>query len=190
MHDEGRRDASLLALARSGDSAAFEALVKRHGRAAFAVAYSILQNPSDAEDICQDAWVRVLERLEDCREPEHFVGWMLQVVRNRALNQLAYRRRRATDELEAAFGPEGPPGREDPARDHRREVLRERLEWATARLPDAYREVLLLHDLAGLGHHDIALHLGITENLSRQRLFQARSRMRQLLDGTRPAEER
>ena len=84
-------DAELVARARKGDGAGFDALVRRHYRAAYAVALAVLGRRDDAEDICQEAWIRVLERIDDCRDPSRFVYWMLQIVRNRARNHLAYR---------------------------------------------------------------------------------------------------
>ena len=174
-------DRILVSRARSGDPAAFEALVRRHARSAHSVALSVLANHADAQDICQDAWVRALERLEDCRDPDRFAGWFLQIVRNLARNHLQYRRVRVAEEIDQVFGPEGPPGRDDPLRELRGERQRAVLERALARVPAAQAEVLLLHDLAGLRHRAIAEMLGISENLCRQRLFQARARMRALL---------
>jgi RNA polymerase sigma-70 factor, ECF subfamily len=175
-------DRDLVMRARGGDAAAFASLVRRHSRAAYAVALSVLANRGDAEDVCQDAWVRALERLDDCRQPDRFAGWLLRIVRNRALNHLEYRRVRRAEDLESAFGVEGPPGGGDASRGIEQARLRERLERALREIPDAQREVLLLHDLTGWDHRAIAGSLGITENLCRQRLFQARTRMRKLLD--------
>jgi RNA polymerase sigma-70 factor, ECF subfamily len=186
MHDDGPGDEILVARARGGSSEAFDALVRRYARAVHAVALSVVGSHADAEDVGQDAWVRALERLEDCRDPRRFAGWLLRIVRNRALNHLKYRRVRAAAALEDAFGPEGPAGDSDPHRDLRDTRLRERLEAALVTLPEAQREVLVLHDLAGWDHAAIAAHAGISENLSRQRLFQARARMRKRLGEDTP----
>jgi RNA polymerase sigma-70 factor, ECF subfamily len=189
MHENPPADRVLVARARTGDPAAFAGLVRRYARPAHAIALSVLANHADAEDVCQDAWVRVLEHLDECRDPDRFAGWLLRIVRNRALNQLQYRRTRTTEPLEAAFGPEGPPGPDDTSRGLRTERLREQLETALEQVPEAHREALLLFDLAGWDHRTIAESLGITENLSRQRLFQARVKMRRLLGGQGGAHE-
>lgn len=175
-------DKTLVARARLGDAAAFELLVRRHARSAHAIAMAILANQADAEDVCQEAWVRALEHLEDCREPDRFAAWLFQIVRNGARNYLQRRRVRATEQLDAVFGSDGPPGADDPRGSLRRERLRALLERAIGQLPDSQREVLLLHDLAGWKHREIAGSLGISENLSRQRLFQARALVRELLN--------
>jgi RNA polymerase sigma-70 factor, ECF subfamily len=181
MQETDPRDSVLVAKARLGDAAAFESLVRKYARPAFAAALAVLANQADAEDVCQDAWVRALERLEECRNPERFVFWLLQIVRNRARNYVHYRRVRETAQLEDAFGPDGPPGQDDSSREWRRHQQRARLERALAELTAAQREVLLLHDLAGWKHRAIAESIGISEVMSRQHLFQARARMRRLL---------
>ncbi len=175
-------DAALVARARRGDESALDALVRKHARAAYAVARAILGEHGDAEDVCQDAWVRAYERLDDCRQPDRFVYWFLQIVRNRARNYVHYRRVRTHEPLEASTEVAGDPERDDPRRTLRRARRREALASALACLPEEWREVLLLHDLAGWKHWAIAESLGLSEVLCRKRIVQARARMRKLLD--------
>jgi len=170
-------DADLVALAARGDGTAFDALVRRYYRRAYAVAYGVLLNRHDAEDVCQDAFVRALERIEDCRDPARFGVWMLQIVRNRALSWRSYRKVRETAELlpEIAEAPDSP------ATDAHRAELGRRLSAALATLSAVQREVVLLHDLEGLTHGEIAQALGMTEVRSRQHLFVARRLLRERL---------
>ena len=79
-------DALLVRRARRGDAAAFEALVRKHYRAAYAIAFGVLGSAMDAEDACQDAFVKALERLDEIRDPNRFGPWLQQIVRNRARN--------------------------------------------------------------------------------------------------------
>lgn len=189
MNEKAANDAILVAQARQGDAAAFEALVRRHYRAAYAVALAILGRPADAEDTCQDAWVRALEKLDTCREPGRFVHWLLQIVRNRARNLLAARRVRAAEPLDTGAGrdPEanGVPAvaaaPDDPRRDYERARLRAQLLEGLARVSEVQREIVLLHDMEGWQHREIAEHLGISEVNCRQHLFQARRRLREIL---------
>jgi RNA polymerase sigma-70 factor, ECF subfamily len=170
-------DDALVAGARQGDPAAFDLLVRRHYRAAYAVALAALGRRSDAEDVCQDSWVRALEKLDDCRQPGRFLYWLLTIVRNRAHNLRDARRVRRTEPLE----PDGANAREDPIRDLEQTRLREELEAALQTLRPAQREVVLLHDLAGLSHREIGESLGISEGMCRQHLFQARQELRRRL---------
>ncbi len=179
-------DAGLVRRLRDGDGAAFEALVRVHYRAAYAVALSVTGRHVDAEDVCQDAWVRVLERIGELREPERFRAWMLQIVRHAALNQLAHARVRRAEPLEAADAQR----RGDPRQDLIVVFLRARLERALAGITEVQREIVLLHDLDGWAHRDIAARLGMSEVMSRQHLFQARRALRRLLTGKEGRHER
>lgn len=182
MHDaaEAAGDAELVAAVRRGDAAAADTLVRRHFRAAWAVALALLGNRSDAEDVCQDAFVRALERIEECRKPDRFVYWLLQIVRNRAHNLRDYRRVRSgppLDGIEAAS-----PG--DAAGAAERRELGERLLAALDALTPEQRQVVLLKDLEGWDHRAIAKALGISEGMSRQHLFVARRILRERLGPT------
>lgn len=141
------------------------------------MAFAILGSAMDAEDVCQDAFVRALERLDDCRSPAKFAAWLLQIVRNRARNYIDYRRVRETvqlDEIAAAGGAKASNGVE-------LGELRAALELAMAELTEMQRQVVLLHDLEGWTHREIAESLGLSEVASRQQLMNARRRLRELL---------
>ncbi len=170
-------DARLVERARAGDAAAFEALVRRHYRAAYAVALAALGQAMDAEDVCQDAFLRALRGLDTLRRPERFAAWLLQIVRNRAANYRSHRRVRSAlplDEVRAA-------SEDDAGRQVERDELRQELESALAQLSLAQREVVLLHDLQGWKHREIAEALRISEVMSRQHLFNARRKLRERL---------
>ncbi|UCF21185.1 MAG: RNA polymerase sigma factor [Gemmatimonadota bacterium] len=177
-------DAILIEKARRGDTAAFETLVRRHYRAAFAVALAVLGNRMDAEDVTQDAFLRALERLDELRQAERFAAWLLQIVRNRARNFHSYRRVRAAQPLETIEAIS--PDRAD--RELERGRLRDRLESALAEISEVQRQVVLLHDLEGWKHSEIADSLGLSETMSRQHLFNARRVLRARL-GSEVAKE-
>jgi RNA polymerase sigma-70 factor (ECF subfamily) len=161
--------AALVARARAGEPKAFEVLTRRHLRAAYAVALAVLGSPADAEDVAQEGFVVAFGRLETCREPARFTGWLLQIVRNRARNAVDTRRVRA--QLLWTSDAHVPPAEE-------RLQARGQLLEALALISDAQREVVLLHDLDGWTHVEIATVLGISEVMSRQHLFTARRTMR------------
>lgn len=171
-------DARLVERARAGDAAAFDGLVRRHVRSAYAVALGVLANPHDAEDACQDAFITALERLEQCREPERFAAWLLQIVRNRARNNLRAERARPVTALDPTVLHSADPG---PAADAERAQLRDGLLAALSQLTEVQREVVLLHDLEGWRHGEIGDLLGIAEGTSRYHLSVARRALRPLL---------
>jgi RNA polymerase sigma-70 factor (ECF subfamily) len=170
-------DAEFVRRIRAGDEGAFACLVRRHFRAAFAVALAICGNRMDAEDVCQEAFVRSLERIDSCRFPDRFSAWLFQIVRNQALNCLERLRVRGTEPLEEADRTEASA----PESQHERRELCRLLEGALAQLSRTQREVVLLHDLDGWTHRDIATALGISEVMSRQHLFTAHKTLRALL---------
>lgn len=175
----------LVARAQDGDGAAFEQLLRRHFDAAFAVALGVTGRRAEAEDVCQDAFVRAWQRIGQCRDADRFRPWLLQVVRRVALNRVAAERRRRLVPLHpgltsAAAGPEHAAARSE---------LGRRLEDALRRLTDAQREALLLYDLEGFRHAEIAELMGVSEVMSRRHVSDARARMRKLLSHPLSEEE-
>jgi RNA polymerase sigma-70 factor (ECF subfamily) len=176
----GASDATLVAQAVAGDARAVTALVRRHLPAAYAVARAVVTDHADAEDVCQDAFVAVLARLEACQPAERFQAWLLQSVRNRALDVRRRRRVRSALVLGDASGEVDAPGpaADSPLAMAERADLRARLTAARATLTDAQRTVVVLHDVEGWSHREIGALLGVAEGTSRSSLFAARRRLR------------
>lgn len=151
--------------------------MRRHYRAAYTVALAILGSVMDAEDVCQDAFIRALERLEDCRKPGKFAAWLLQIVRNRARNYIDCRRIRETVDVDKAVS----PGGMKTDRGVEQSELRRTLEEALSELTEIQRQVVLLHDLEGWKHREIAESLHVSEVASRQHLLNARRKLRKFL---------
>lgn len=170
-------DGELVGEAKRGNSAAFETLVRRHYRSAFAAALALVGRAMDAEDVCQDAFVKALERLDSCRSPDKFRAWLLQIVRNRAHNYRDYQQIRTGKSLEDV----SPPSDNNPEQDAARSELRGQLERALGQLTDIQRQVVLMHDLEGWKHQEIADALEMSTESSRQHLFVARKKLRQEL---------
>ncbi len=175
MHDA---DATLVRLAQRGDARAFGVLVQRHLQSAYAVALARLGEPADAEDVCQDAFITALERIEECRKPEQFGAWLMVIVRNRAVDVLRFHAVRKavplSEETELA-------AREDTERELEQRELRKDLLEAVRVLTELQREVLLLFDFEGWSHRDIAARLGISEGSARVHLHNGRKALREQL---------
>ena len=173
--------------AREGDSEAFGVLVTRYMRPGYLVALSVTGNPEDAQDVAQESFLVALKRLEDCRDPEKFGGWFLTIVRNRARNFLRRERLRRGEELT----PEISPGVGGPEDDLRRLEIREQIAQGLEGLSNIRREVLLLHDLEGWKHREIAERLGIPDGTVRSHLHFARKHVKTELErmqGNTPTE--
>lgn len=178
MTDE--TDAELVAGLRRGSAAAAARLAERHLRACRAVALAVTGDATLAEDVAQDAFIQAIERIDDCRKPERFREWLLQIARNRARNQLRDGRQGTHDPIDVVPLHSRAP---QPDALAERSELRATLLAAMATLDETRREVLLLHDLEGWTHTDIADLLGLPAGTVRSHLHHARRAMRQELEG-------
>jgi RNA polymerase sigma-70 factor (ECF subfamily) len=165
---------------RRADRSEFTELARSCLRAAYAGALAIVRRPADAEDVAQESLLAAFEKLESCRDPDRFRAWLLQIVRNRALNWLERRRLRDVPADEPAPAVDLQPVSLPDA------GLRERLSRAMAQLSPPQRLVVLLHDTEGWTHKESAEHLRISVLMSRKHLFQARATLRALLAADRP----
>jgi RNA polymerase sigma-70 factor (ECF subfamily) len=168
-------DADLVARAQDGDTGAFESLVKRHMRAAHAVAFGVLAERADADDAVQDGFLSALQHLDSCSPAEKFRAWLLTIVRNRAFDLKRRGRVRSVDMLEEGTAQTHEPS---PLEMAERSELNDRLTAAIGTLTDTQREVLMMHDIEGWKHADIAHLLGLAESTVRVHLLHARRRLR------------
>ena len=167
-------DGYLVRRAQAGDSQAFGALVGRYMCAAYTVSLSVTGRHDDAEDAAQEGFIVALERLDDCRAPARFAGWLLTIVRNRARNVVRREVLRETDAVPETAAARGPT----PEKAAEHAELQERLGNALRRLPEVQREIVLLHDLEGWRHREIAEHLGMPSGTVRSHLHFARKSLR------------
>ncbi len=174
----GLQRAALVRLAQGGDIGALEALARQCGRAVYAIALAHLGRPADAEDVAQTVMLAALENIDACRQPERFDAWLFSIARNRSRRAIVRSRLREvlSSEAETVTDPAEPVDGAD-----RQLVLR-----ALGALASRPREVVLLHDLEGYTHTEIADALSITEESSRQHLSRARRQMRALLEEHEP----
>lgn len=170
-------DGELVRRARGGDEAAFSSLVKRYMRSAYAVALSVTKRHEDAEDAAQESFLVALERLEECRNPEKFGGWLMTIVRNRSRNLLRRENLRDTDPIPESTS----SARPQPDRHLETSELRDRLKDALGQLSEVQRQIVLLHDLEGWKHREIAERLDLPSGTVRSHLHFARKALRELL---------
>lgn len=171
-------DALLTAVAR-GDELSFHLLYRRHAGRVYAVARRLLGDRDSADDVAQEAWYRAVKGLARFRGQSTFSTWLVGITVRCALE--AMRRRGAplcpfeADEVSSV------PPRLD---------LRMDLEAALASLAPGYRAVLVLHDIEGYTHQEIADLLAIDSGTAKSQLSRARRAMRARLGAPveRPAE--
>jgi RNA polymerase sigma-70 factor (ECF subfamily) len=175
--DTDATEAEWVARARGGDRAAFAALVGRHRDRAYTLALRIVRVPAEAEEVAQDAFVRVWRALPGFRGEAAFSTWLHAIVVRRALDRAATLRTRRAREVALDATPEpvdvgiGAPDLETRAR-------RARLERLMATLTDAQRAVVTLYYLADRSVDEVAGTLGMPVNTVKTHLSRARAAMR------------
>ncbi|MBE9565687.1 MAG: sigma-70 family RNA polymerase sigma factor [Proteobacteria bacterium] len=165
-------DAEVVAACAEGVQEAFRELLRRYRKSAMTLAYQMLGNGEDAEDIAQEAFVRVFQALPKFRGESAFSTWLYRIVTNLCLGRM--RRRRPTVTLEAVPEPRSADG---PARQVAEGMLTREV---LAGVPPELRVVLLLREQEGLSYREISGALGLPMGTVRSRLSKGRKRFRKL----------
>jgi RNA polymerase sigma-70 factor (ECF subfamily) len=160
-------DRALLAAVKGGDEAAFRQLYRRHGGRVYSVARRLVGSPELAEDVAQDAWLRAFKGLASFRGAAAFSTWITGIAIRCALETLRQRR-------PLTFVDDG-PDRISPAP---HVELRVDLETALDRIAPGYRAVVVLHDLEGFTHDEIAALLDIEPGTAKSQLSRGRRAVR------------
>lgn len=171
-------EATAIQQVQAGDTAAFDLLVRRYTRPAFAVAYRVLGHREDAEDLVQEAFLAALANIRTFDTTRPFGPWLYRIVVTRGLNFRKSRSRRTTEGLEDSAVASGTPG---PAADAEQEGLRGAIMAALGQLPERQRMVVQLFDLDGFSGAQIGAMLGISPGTVRWYLHEARQTLRGLL---------
>lgn len=175
-------DEELLQRAAGGDQSAFSTLVRRHEDRVFAIAVRIMGDRAEALDATQDTFVSVFRQAGSFRAEAAFTTWLYRVTVN-ACRDLLRKRRRFPEPAEEL------PERSDPRTAHEDVVgLRMDLARALARLPEEYREAVLLHDVGAIPYEEIAGLTGVALGTVKSRISRGRRRLAELLEQPAPAE--
>lgn len=173
-------DLALLDACAQGVPEAFKELLARHRRSALMLAFQILGDAEDAEDVAQEAFVRVFQAIPQFRRQASFSTWLYRIVTNLCLGRR--RRRRPVLELETLTEP---ISEENPSRQVTEGLLARQV---MDELPVALRAVLVLREQQGLSYLEIAAALGVPVGTVRSRLSKARiafrNRWRELAEGS------
>ena len=165
-----------------GESAAYDTLVRRYLRRAYAVANRMVGNDADAEDVVQDAFLRALDKIEQCAPGRTFGPWFFRVLITQALNHRRSRKVRTTEALtETLHG----SGDSTDALAERNE-LRGKFAEALAKLPEVQQTIVQLSDVEGYGSTELATMLDMPAGTVRWHLHQARRSLRESLKDFAP----
>ena len=179
-------DEALVAAARLGNHAAFAELWTRHSNAAFKMAYRIVGNRDDAEDVIQDAWMKAYVHLRTFGGRSKFSTWLIRITINSALMTLRRKRVHPETSMEVEDG-ESRQNCEivDPTEDvedfYARCERAESLRRAICRLRPTLRNVIEIHQLNDRSVKEIAELAGISVAATKSRLLRARTILRRAL---------
>ena len=177
MGDSGD-DPALVAQTLAGDRSAFGVLVERYTPQARRVARAVLGDPDDADDAAQDGFLSALVKLAQYDSKRPFGPWLMRIVANAATDRRRRRKVRSAEPLDPSLVGGGPR----PDAVAAQSELGDKLRAALAELPERRRTAVVLFDVEGYSHAEIAGILGIPEGTVRSEVFHGRRRLRALLE--------
>ncbi len=188
-HESEDYDLPWIRQAQTGDFRAFEQLVHRFQRRVYSVAFRILGQAQDAEDVVQQTFLGMIENIESFRGESSVATWVLRIATNFALKILRKKRGLPTtmfDEADESFATIPHPDliaqwRETPEALAERAEVRELLDQAIHELDDKYRAVFVLRDIEGLSTEETAETMGLSPANVKVRLMRARMQLRERL---------
>ncbi len=174
ISDEG----AVVRRVQQGDTEAFDELVRRYMRRAYALAYRLLGHREDAEDLVQDAFMTALQRIETFDVTRPFGPWFFRLLTNRGLNARQARFIRQVEPL----AEERAGGQASPLDLLERTEVRERFRQAADALPEKQRIAVELFDVEGFSSAEIAAALDIPAGTVRWYVHEARRALRTALE--------
>ena len=175
------------------DQQAFDQLVTRHSGRAYQIAYGILNNREDSEEVVQDAFVRIYRSLANFRGDAEFTTWMYRIIVNLCSNKYRWNKSRGQGQnisvdapLENVSGDSElrmdlPDHRMSPDQQLAYDELRRRTEEAMSQLPESYRTAVLLRKVKELDYDQIAQLLHCAVGTVKSRINRGRELLRQKL---------
>jgi len=186
----GKRDErALIGQVLSGNRNAFHELIRPYERQVYGLAYSVLRNAADAEEVAQEAVFKAFRNLEQLQDRDLFKSWLMRIVLNEAQMKRRKDRQQLYESLDEGVGDDdgdwSPKShadwRELPSEALEKEELREAVRQAVAKLPEHYRVVIVLADAQQMRYEEIAAMLNITLAAVKTRLHRARMKLQESL---------
>jgi RNA polymerase sigma-70 factor (ECF subfamily) len=178
----------------SGDAEAFERFVEHFRNRLFQYTWLVCRQREDAEEVAQEALLKVFESAAQLREPEHVRAWVFRIARNACLMKrrksvFAPEQELSLDQFVPAIGQGGEHRHleiadwsQAPEKNLLRQELKETLGEAISQLPETYRSVVLLRDLEELSTEETAQILELSTDVVKTRLHRGRLAIREKLD--------
>ncbi len=175
---------ALVGRARRGDLEAYDELVRRYQERIYATVYHMTSNHEDANDLAQESFVKAFQALKTFKGGSSFYTWLYRIAVNKTINFLKQRKNRTHVSLnDLDFNAEYDPdlvaliSDKTPRREAGLAELQEKLNAALLKLSEPHRLVVVLHDVQGLSHDEIAKIMECNIGTVRSRLFYARQQL-------------
>lgn len=174
-------DDELILRVQRGETAAYARIVHVCRRPAYRAAFALLGSHDDALDVSQQAFIKAYNAIAGFDRGKSFFAWYYSILRNLCLNLLRDRKRHAPA-LSHCGAFEAASGDDDPAEATDRVLLAERVRSALLALKPEEREIIVLRDFEGYRYAELASMLGIPQGTVMSRLYNARKRLKDLLE--------
>jgi RNA polymerase sigma-70 factor (ECF subfamily) len=174
-------EAELIGAAQRGDRHAFDELVRRTFVDTFTLARRLTGNEEDARDVVQESYLRAWKGIGKFRGEAAFSTWLYRITANTAATHVRRRRRQRAEPIDSWLEPADDRFDAQPASMAESADTLDRIGAALDELPAKLRSVVVLKDVYGLSHEDIADELGITVAAAKVRLHRARRKLRDVL---------
>lgn len=167
----------------SGEAEAFEELVRAHEKTVYNLALRLVGNPQDAEDMAQEAFLKVYRSLPEFRGESKFSVWLYRIVSNVCLDHLRRQGRRPASSLttEDEDGEKQqwdvPDESQSPERLLEQKLTREAVQRGLETLPEDQRQILLLREIRGMSYEEIGQTLDLEPGTVKSRIFRARKKL-------------
>ena len=176
-------DAELVVAALAGNTQAFDVLVTRYRRAMLTIAQQIVRNPTDAEDVVQDAFLRAFEALPQLTDLNRFGAWLHSITRNRALRYYkSAGRYQPQEDMEPYLNRGTDTSAADPAHIVERELTQQAIRDAIQELPADYQAVIELYYWAEMPQKRMAEFLSVPLSTVKWRLHKAKELLKTTLE--------
>jgi RNA polymerase sigma-70 factor (ECF subfamily) len=179
-------DAAVVALARDGDSEAFRALVDRHSRAVYRIAYRMTGTPQDAEDVVQETFLKAYKQLGRFESRANFSTWLHRIAVNCSIDLIRARPRRETgrdaEDLDQLGADDSGQQQASPERLMLSTEVQDRVASAMSSLSRMERAAFVLRHFEGQSIDEISRALGLKTNATKHSVFRAVKKMRVALE--------
>ncbi len=179
-------DESLACKSLDGDMSAFEELVDRYKRPVFSIVYRMIGQYQEAEDITQEVFINVYEKLYQFDSNKKFGPWIYRIATNASISALRKKKKVITLDFDEAYGKAYEDyytaGSTDPQLMFEREELKFFTDKAINELPENYRVVIMLRYQMDLNNQEIAEVLGVTKENVEVRVHRARKALRKIVE--------